>query len=304
MKTKLILLSLLVTQLCLAQQVSVLSLEKIEEPDKSGGYFYPKISPENDYVLMTRGDYTGLYKYALADKSITTLNEDRGAGYDVKMSEDGQKVLYKKIELINRRRHNALIYQSVTDNSKTIIEKPTRDAITPRVVLETPIYVKGTKMMGTKSLTRSAGDQYIPTIENRQLVLYKNGKRKILSPNGKDKSYIWPSISPDNKHIVYTVAGKGTFVASIDGKNIRSLGKMGAPKWLTNELIVGMDDVDDGEKLLSSKLIVSSINGTYRTTLATPLGMHAMYPSPSKDASKIAFNTNLGEIYIMNITIK
>lgn len=304
MKTKLILISLLITQICFAQQVSVLSLEKIKEPDKNGGYFYPKISPNNDYVLMTRGDYSGLYKFSFDDKSTYTLNEDHGAGYNVKISDDGEKVLYQKIELLNRRRYNALIYQSIEDNVKTIIEKPTREVITARLIKNEPLYIKGRKIVGNKLLTRAAGNQYIATIEHRQLILYKNGKREVLSPNGKNESYIWPSVSPDHKHIVYTVAGKGTFVATINGKSVRSLGKLGAPKWLNNDLIIGMDDVDDGEKLISSKLVVSSLSGEYRTTLATPAKINAMYPFPSQDGTKVVFNTNLGEIYVMYISIK
>lgn len=249
MKTKLILFLLLIGQIGFAQKVNVLSVEKIKEADNSGGYFYPKISPENDYVLMTRGNYTGLYRYSFQDKAMQTLNEDRGAGYDVIISRDGKNILYKKIELVNRRRYNSLIALSIDNRSQKIIERPTRDQITQKMVNSEPVYIKGTKIVGKNSITRAAGDQYIPTIEDQQLILYKNGVRKVLNPNGKKESYLWPSVSPDNKHIVYTVAGKGTFVASIQGKNVQHLGKLGAPKWLNNQLIVGMNDIDDGEKV-------------------------------------------------------
>ncbi|MGC3977246.1 MAG: hypothetical protein QM751_02830 [Paludibacteraceae bacterium] len=123
-----------------------------------------------------------------------------------------------------------------------------------------------------------------------------------MTPNGSEKSYIWPSVSPDAMHIVYTVASKGTFVANIDGSNVKSLGKLNAPKWAGNKFIVGMNDIDDGEKLISSTIKVVSVDGKFSKTLTSPV--NAMYPSASADGSKIAFNTEKGEIYIMNVELR
>lgn len=95
---KLLLFFLVLAQITLAQQVNVLSTEKIKATD-TGGYFYPKISPDNQFMLMTRGNYSGLYQYSLADKKLKTLNEDPGAGYKVQISEDCSTVLYTKTEL-------------------------------------------------------------------------------------------------------------------------------------------------------------------------------------------------------------
>ena len=136
------------------------------------------------------------------------------------------------------------------------------------------------------------------------MVLYKNGVRTELTPSGANASYIWPSISPDNKNIVYTVTGKGTYVCSVTGKNVTSLGKLNAPSWAGNRYVVGMDDRDDGEKLISSSLIITSIDGKLRKKLETPTGINAMYPSASKDGSRIAFNTDRGEVYLMQVEFK
>ena len=93
-------------------------------------------------------------------------------------------------------------------------------------------------------------------------------------------------------------------MCNIDGTNPISLGKLGAPVWLNNTWIVGMDDKDDGEKLLSSQLVATTINAKTRQTITTPIGIMAMYPATSADGSKIAFNTEKGEMYLLNIEIK
>ena len=65
-----------------------------------------------------------------------------------------------------------------------------------------------------------------------------------------------------------------------------------------------MEDKDDGEKLISSTLIAATIDGKIKQTVLTPTGVMAMYPAASADGKRIAFNTEKGEIYILNISIK
>ena len=299
---KLLLFFLLIAQIALAQQINVLSIEKIKATD-TGGYFYPKISPDNQFILMTRGNYSGLYQYSPVSKSLKTLNEDPGAGYKVQISDDGNTVLYNKTELIRKLRHNSLISQTISNGEKKVLVAPTREQITGKMVNSNPVYVKNRSLVKSNSV-KPTDNLYLITIENQKMVLYKNGVRAELTPSGANASYIWPSISPDNKNIVYTVTGKGTYVCSVTGKNVTSLGKLNAPSWAGNRYVVGMDDRDDGEKLISSSLIITSIDGKLRKKLETPTGINAMYPSASKDGSRIAFNTDRGEVYLMQVEFK
>ncbi len=299
---KLLLFFLVIAQIALAQQINVLSIEKIKATD-TGGYFYPKISPDNQFILMTRGNYSGLYQYSPVSKSLKTLNEDPGAGYKVQISDDGNTVLYNKTELIRKLRHNSLISQTISNGEKKVLVAPTREQITGKMVNSNPVYVKNRSLVKSNSV-KPTDNLYLITIENQKMVLYKNGVRAELTPSGANASYIWPSISPDNKNIVYTVTGKGTYVCSVTGKNVTSLGKLNAPSWAGNKFVVGMDDRDDGEKLISSSLIITSIDGKLRKKLETPTGINAMYPSASKDGSRIAFNTDRGEVYLMQVEFK
>ena len=299
---KLLLFFLVIAQIALAQQINVLSIEKIKATD-TGGYFYPKISPDNQFILMTRGNYSGLYQYSPVSKSLKTLNEDPGAGYKVQISDDGNTVLYNKTELIRKLRHNSLISQTISNGEKKVLVAPTREQITGKMVNSNPVYVKNRNLVKSNSV-KPTDNLYLITIENQKMVLYKNGVRAELTPSGANASYIWPSISPDNKNIVYTVTGKGTYVCSVTGKNVTSLGKLNAPSWAGNRYVIGMDDRDDGEKLISSSLIITSIDGKLRKKLETPTGINAMYPSASKDGSRIAFNTDRGEVYLMHVELK
>jgi Tol biopolymer transport system component len=251
---------------------------------------------------LTKVNYQGLILLRLSDKNLQTINDEPGAGYGTQISYDGKTVMYNKLSFEENKRHNSLVAKNLSTGETKVLVNSTREPITGRFIQSSPAYVTGKKMV--KASSKSTAPQYVVRIEDRKMVLYKNGTRKEILPNGSDASYLWPSISPDNQNIVYTVAGKGTFVCSIDGKNPVSLGKLNAPQWLGNKFIVGMNDIDNGEKLLSSTIKIVSIDGKTNQTIETPEGVNAMYPTASKDGSQIAFNTDKGEIYLVNVELK
>lgn len=299
---KILLFFLCLSQFSVAQQINILSVKKIKATE-GGGYYYPRFSPKSDFVLLTKINYQGLVKYSLTNQNFEIINDDLGAGYALQISDDGKTVLYEKIELINHLRHNSLLTQDLSNKNKKVLVEPTRDNLTGTLINSLPIYVKGKQMVKSAFIPTNTSKPVI-TIENRKMVLYENGNRKELTPNGKDESYFWCSISPDRTHIVYTVAGKGTYISTIDGTDVVSLGKLNAPQWVGNEYIVGMNDIDDGYRLISSSLKIVSVDGKFSEKLLVRDDISAMYPAASLDGSKIAFNTENGEVYLMDVEFK
>ena len=138
------------------------------------------------------------------------------------------------------------------------------------------------------------------SINNRQLMISRNGKTRNLSPNGKDKSYLWPSLSPDGNKILYYVGAEGAFVCNLDGSNVKPLGMMRAPQWWDDATVVGMYDQDDGEFVYASRIVATNLKGDKQSL--TPDSLIAMYPKVSAQAGKIAFSTPDGKAYIINVT--
>lgn len=135
--------------------------------------------------------------------------------------------------------------------------------------------------------------------DNLKIAVYVDGKKHILTPNGNDRRYIWPSLSPDGKRIVYTVSGVGTYVCGVDGSNPVALGILRAPKWFGNDRVVGMVNEQTGGVTKSSIEMVKA-DGTGRQTL-TPETIVGMYPSVS--GNRIAFATDKGEVFLMEVEI-
>lgn len=284
-----------------ARYLDVQSVKKQDIP-VAGGCFYPKFGPGGAYLLLTTVNYSGLKKWDLNSGSLQVLTEEPGAGYAPRISEDGQELLFAKIELVNQLRHNSLHSLSMVSGEKRKLTEPGREAITPAFSGSRPLYVKAGKL--ERGAVKQAEVKSIVTIENRKMVLYTPAGRKLIDPLGGDASYIWPSISPDGTRLLFTVAGRGTYTCLLNGKSAVALGKLNAPTWLNNNWVVGMDDKDDGGRVVESSLWLVSVDGSKRQQLTNPLEHIAMYPAASPDGNRIAFNTDKGEVYILDCKLR
>ncbi len=298
---KLLLLLVFAGHIMYAQQIDVTSIAVVKST-QTGGFYHPKFSPAGDFLLATSENFVGLKQIIFANNTLQTLTSDAGAGYGVQISDDGNTIVYKKTDFVKNLRNSSLISLSRVTGNKIQLVAPTREPLTPKFAENKPLYVKGKTLI--RPTVTNAETKPVICIEDQKMALYTAASRKVLTPNGADASYIWPVISPDQKHIAYTVAGKGTFVCRIDGSQPQLLGKLNAPAWLNNTWVIGMDDIDDGEKLISSTLVAATIDGKVRQTLNTPKNRVAMYPAASADGKRIAFNTNEGELYLLNVVVK
>ena len=116
-------------------------------------------------------------------------------------------------------------------------------------------------------------------------------------------------VSPDKTKMLYHLVGKGTFICDLDGTILASHGKLNAPKWLTDQIIVGMDDKDDGDRVSSSEIVACSVATGKRIDLTSTAERNEMYPYPfpngkKPNGKKIAFRTPEGELYIMKIKVR
>lgn len=300
-KTIFSLLIILLGQTAFAQQIETRSIERLKGTE-AGGFYHPVFAPKGAWLLTSSENYTGLKQISLQTNEITTLTQDAGAGYDVRISADESVILYKKTEWQDNRRFTSLYQYAVAGQKAVKVADATREKITPAFAANKPVYVKGAKLV-KNNVTPTDVTPFI-NIEDRKMALYQGDRKTILTPNGADASYFWASVSPDRKHIVYTIARGGTFVCNIDGSRPVSLGKLNAPAWLNNQWVIGMNDKDNGEVIISSEIVAATIDGKTRQTLATPQVKIALYPAASPDGKRIAFNSNEGEIYLLDITIK
>jgi Tol biopolymer transport system component len=284
-----------------AQTITVSN--RYEMSGNSNG-FYPTFNINGDKLLFSSDSYNGLSMYDLNTKAVKVINNDPGAGYEPMFDAQDSKVFYRKTTFDNGRRMDAVESFELSSNKKTQMLSPQRDLKQARNFHNGFIVTANRKLLkSTFGQTSKALPVYVTT-QDLKIYLYKDAKFQILNPlNEPESRYLWVSLSPSGKMILFTAAGKGTYVCDLSGKIVAALGYLNAPVWYDDNFVVGMQDKDDGHVTTASKIIIMSINGKSKTQVSTTDEI-AMYPTSSAKSSKIAYNTIDGKIQIVEIGIK
>lgn len=258
------------------------------------------ISPKGDYLLLSDAQLNGLAKYDLTTNRIEVISKARSAGLNVSVAPDGNSVAYREDTFKDGLRYTDVKVHSFANGSTKQLLNGARNVNGVSLQGNTAVMVANGEAKKAATAGKAAKSTApVASIVNRQLMLSVNGKVKTLSPNGTDRSYLWPSVSPDGKHVCYFVAGTGCFVCDLNGKIVARLGLLRAAKWLNNSTIVGMNDTDDGYVITSSSIVAATLTGERQ--VLTDAGVIAMYPYPAANGKVIVFSTDKEENYIINI---
>ena len=252
--------------------------------------------------MLTADDNSGLTKLDLSTGKAQNITRAAGAGYDARVSPDGKRVVYRENSFTSGHlRMVSLRSINLGSGQSRELVAPTRNLQGVGINNQAALPVTRGQVTA-KGFEGKVSDKsgVVLSINNRQLMISRNGKTRNLSPNGKDKSYLWPSLSPDGTKILYYVGAEGAFVCNLDGGDVKSLGMMRAPQWWDDATVVGMYDQDDGEFVYASRIVATNLKGDKQTL--TPDSLIAMYPKVSAQAGKIAFSTPDGKAYIINVT--
>ena len=280
----------------MGQVLQVTSIERVNLPDKAA---VAAISPQGDYLLLTSATNQGLTKLDLTSGLTQVLSNAPSAGHNVKISPDGQTVVYRESSFNDKHlRLSTLKSVNLTTGATQVLVKPTRDLQGYAVDATSAGAVNKGKF--SKKAIGAAKAQNVPvlSINKGQLMITVNGKTRQLSPNGTQFSYMWASLSPDGTQVLFYQAAHGTYVCNLDGTNVRKVGQMRAPVWYDDNTVVGMMDKDDGEFIYASTIVAATLDGT--TQVLTGDDVIAMYPHAT--SGKIVFSTPAGEAYLINVT--
>lgn len=260
-----------------AQLLEIQSVKKLPvstgEEMKVAGF-----SPAGDYVLLTNDIDKGLIRYDLATGTQTQLTDALGAGWAVKISKDGKDIVYREMTIGEDKlvKHD-IVKMNVVKKEATTVAKAQRDMT---------------------NFVHANNANSVTINEDLHMVVVKNGKNIVLTPNGKEEAYNWASISPDGKSILYYVSLKGCYVCDLNGNNVRFVARhCRAPQWYNNNIIIGMADEDDGKFMTASAIVAYNLQGKCQI-LVNKENM-AIYPYAVE--GKIAFSNAAGEVFLMQV---
>lgn len=290
-----------------AQTLKVKSIERINvEP--TTGTFHPVFTPDGGSLILTSEGYDGLSVMNLQTKAIKRLSDARGAGYMPALSADGTVVVAREINPTEQTMSLMSIdLQSAisTPLDQNIAHANTLKLDRGSLTLASDGKIKA-RSVGSRKIRAAAvarvADIFL-TEEDLKLALYVNGVRRVIDPLStadNDVNYCWSSLSPNKDKIVF-VAGKYTYTCNLDGSNLKNIGEIHAPVWYDNEIVIGMNDTDDGHRLVASDIVAVKADGLGRQQLTQSSNELKMFPSVSPDGTKVAYHTTEGKLYIINV---
>jgi X-X-X-Leu-X-X-Gly heptad repeat protein len=296
------LLSVLFLGISLSISAQTIEIRKsyrlLEQPQKG---FHPTFNTNGNLLAFTTMNYEGLKVYDFSNHSVTVVSNEQGAGFQPTFDEN-HHLFYKNTTFQSNLKYEGLkSFDLQRKTSKTILE-PLRDL--------KPIqkYNNGIMALHDQKLLKVAPSQpkeptppYVWT--NGQCInIYQEGNTETLSPIPDANGYIWASLSPNGQMILFHAVASGTYVSDLKGNIIHSLGFLNAPAWYNNDLVIGMQDKDDGQNVTESKIILKSLDGQLIKQLSDPAHI-AMFPAASSAAQKIAYSTPAGDLYIIELEI-
>lgn len=302
MRTILVILLLSCVLASNAQTYGVKSVKSVK-PEISGRYMISGTVPGTRYLLVTGEGYKGLSLLDYSNGKMKKISSDNGAGYEPAVTGDATSVIFRSDYFSENRKYSSLsTYHIKTGKTITLIDRERE--VQPAVVSGNMVLIKTGKgshiqQAGT-TVTKSAGDDVFITIEDLFPVLYSEGQRNVLRPNG-DGFYIWASLSPDRKKILYNYQGLNTYICDLSGSIMYNAGRINAPRWLNDNVVIGMDDKDDGQRVVSSEIVYYSLREGERRYLTATGSRSEMFPWPLAGGRKIAFTTDKGEIFVLKL---
>ena len=276
-KTLLLCVVCFISILATAQLLEIVSTQQLTIPANEE-LKVAAISPKGDYLLLTNDVNKGLMQYDLSTGNITTITDAEGSGWGVKISPNGQEVVYRERYMTaDQTLRNNIMKYSINAQKRAAIAKGQRDlSKLASVNLNSNVAING----------------------DLHMVLTQGNKTTVLTPNGVDEAYNWASLSPDGTKILYYVSGKGCYTCDLHGRDIHYIAlDCRAPQWYNNHIIVGMHDEDNGKWMTASAIVAYNMQGD-KQILVNKESM-AVYPYAAD--GKIAFSTIYGDIYLMNV---
>lgn len=296
------------SSLALGQDIKVNKINQITSLTQ-GEFYYPKFSPDNSKLYFTSANYDGIKYFDFNTGKIENVTDAAGAGYSFVISSDSKEIIYRTYTMDRIRKIYTLVELDLTTKETRTLdaEKPSmyppQLTGTDKVSYTINNQVSNVEFKNSKNALSKSVQSPVVIIDNSKIVLLNNGEKKVLAPLGEG-NYIWPSHSPDGTKLLFTLAGRGTYVSDLAGKVTAELGYANAPQWSPDgKWIIYMVDKDNGERVTSSDIYVSSTDGKKKIQITDTKDLFEMYPVWSADGKKAAFNSEDGKVFIADLNI-
>lgn len=261
----------------------------------SCGYF-PQLSRDASMLLYAPTDASSLMLKNLTDGRVTTVATDGLPGFDARFAPDG-RVYYitQALTAGNLVYRTARCYDPASGKN-TVVVPAQHGAVFP-IATE-----KGFAVVGEhKSWTTKPAGKYVYT-RRSTLYIIDDKTVKTFSPAGDCAGYLWASLSPDGKKVMFEAAGKGLYICDLNGSVLHSLPPASMPVWFDNNHFVAMTNTNFGAQRINGTYIyMSSLDGTFSQPLTAP---EEQAVQPMVVGNRVVYVATGGEVKMITVNLK
>ena len=282
----------------LAQKVTVVEDRALTSLSE-GNFYYPTLNPDGTGVLFSSENYKGLWYKNFSTGKTVKITEALGAGYEPGFGISNE-ILYRDDKFVRGKKFSSLISYDMVSKKAVVLEGGIRDLKICRNNNNAfNNYIKETEVRSTlkqNMLQKTTASELIVFIHDSKIVLSENNTKKVLEPLGYG-NYIWASLSPDKSKLLFTFAGKGTYVSNLEGTILKKIGYANYPSWSPDgNWILFMKDIDDGVNIISSDVYIANLNTGKYFNLTSRRDDITLYPRWGITNADIYYNTDNGQI--------
>lgn len=279
---------------CFSQVFEVESMQRVRLPE---GVRAEQAIPSPDGNTVAFRDFDGTLK--LTDRmsgAVRTISAN-GSMMDLAFTGTGS-VIYREASVdAFRRRYVAVKKYDISDGTSALVSAPSRNLQAVAVRKSDVATVDGGAVLYKKA--SAAADFPVVSIDRGLMYVHRGGVRTQVCPLGTEgMSYLWPSVSPDGRRLLFFAAGYGTYTCNLDGSGLRRLGYVWAPVWYDAGRVVGMVTEDDGHVTTSGYILGLKADGSESQRLTDESQIAVL---PATGAGRISYTTTSGELFYINV---
>ncbi len=282
-----------------AQAIEVWRVETIRIPGE--GLFHPVFDRQNR-LYVTSEDYRGLYRLDMSSQKRVPLSRKPGAGYKPLFFPD--KVVINPFFHREGRRYFRISAIDLKQGGEQILSEGR--FIAPLTGSSRGLLIREADRIRSPrgSLAKTGAADTLAYARDSLIVVRTAAGERLMQPLGGGH-YLWVSLSPDSRHVLFRKAGRGSYVTDLAGNILAEMPGLNAPQWSPDgRFVAGMRDRDDGYRITASDIEIHE----WRTgkSIAVTRGDEEieMYPNWSPDGTKLAFHTLKGALKIAYVRQK
>jgi Tol biopolymer transport system component len=272
-------------------------------PKVKGDYTIAGMCPDGKSMLVTKSLYTGLYLINLESGHFRTLTNLPGAGYQPVFSKDGESLVFRADDFSQKKRTSSIYILRLKSGDTTVLVRRER-VVSPPVVVGNKIAYTVNERLKTNGFRWSplghSIEKTFVLLEDLQPVLWSDDVKRVYKPSGEGR-YIWVSLSPDGRKMVYHLAGKGTFVSDLYGRILLSAEDLVNPKWLNNNYIIGIKPRGYGSGYPTTDVVAFCVKTGKKTIITNTANVNERNPHPFDHGRSIAYQTSTGSLHVIKL---